>query len=80
MHYVCAAAEMRVLTHVVTLSQRAPYEARARVVRPLIFSAGPDGIAGLDPDASPLAGARSTPGTAVSCSLESTRGARDTAT
>lgn len=35
-------------------------EARARVVRPLIFSAGPDGIAGLNPDASPLAGAADT--------------------
>lgn len=32
-------------------------EARARVSRPLIFSSGPDGIAGLNPDAGPLAGA-----------------------
>lgn len=46
-------------------SDRAPFEAtvstvaeaRARVSRPLIFSPGPDGIAGLNPDASPLTGA-----------------------
>jgi prepilin-type N-terminal cleavage/methylation domain-containing protein len=32
-------------------------EARARVSTPLLFSAGPDGIAGLDPAAGPLDGA-----------------------